>query len=156
MSDSQSEQQLTRDLVAAGGAATLATLTAEGDPFASYVLTAPDQDGAPLMLLSKLAVHTRNLQRDARASLLYVREADAGSEAMTALRVTLTGSAVKDDDPEMRRRYVARHPDAARYAGFTDFSVYRFEIATAHLVAGFGRIVTLTADELRAVSRDAS
>ena len=155
MSDSQSDQALIGELVKAGGAATLATLAADGDPFASYVLTAPDQDGAPLMLLSRLAVHTRNLQGDARASLLYVREPDAGSEAMTALRVTLTGRVVKDDDPEMRRRYVAHHPDAARYAGFADFSVYRFEIAAAHLVAGFGRIVTLTADELRGAPRGA-
>ena len=100
------------------------------------------------MLLSALAEHARNLARDPRASLLFVREPEPGSEAMTAMRLTLTGRAEKDADPENRRRYVARHPDAARYADFSDFSLYRFEIAAGHLVAGFGRIVALTEGEL--------
>jgi putative heme iron utilization protein len=153
MSDLQSDQELIQEAVGAGGVATLATLTAEGAPFASYVLTAPDQHGAPLMLLSRLAVHTKNLERDARASLLYVRRPASGEEAMTAVRVTLTGRALKEDEEDARRRYIARHPDAARYAGFSDFSVYRFEIIAAHLVAGFGRIVTLTAGDLRGARR---
>jgi hypothetical protein len=145
----KSNQELAREiLAAAGGAATLATLTAEGGPFASYVVTATDTDGAPLMLLSALAEHAKNLARDPRASLLFVREPEAGSEAMTAARLTLTGRATKDADPKSRRRYVARHPDAARYADFSDFALYRFEIEAGHLVAGFGRIVALSREQL--------
>lgn len=143
-----SNQVLARELLAAGGAATLATLTPAGGPFASYVLAAPAKDGAPLMLLSDLAEHAKNLARDPRASLLVVREPEQGSEAMTATRLTLTGRAVKDADPGARRRFVARHPDAARYADFSDFSLYRFDIEAGHLVAGFGRIVPLTRKEL--------
>ena len=137
-----SDAALAKGLLAAGGAASLATLEPGGGPFASYVVTAPGPDGAPLLLLSRLAVHAGNLERDPRASLLFVRE-PAGGEAMTAVRLTLTGEARKDDDPALRGHFVAHHPDAARYAGFADFSVYRFEIAAAHLVAGFGRIVSL-------------
>ena len=143
-----SNQALARELLAAGGSAALATLTAEGGPFASYVVTAPSADGAPLMLLSDLAEHARNLARDSRASLLFVREPEPGSDKMTAMRLTLTGRAAKDADPDERRRFVARHPDAARYADFSDFSLYRFEIEAGHLVAGFGRIVALTREEL--------
>jgi heme oxygenase (biliverdin-IX-beta and delta-forming) len=141
-------QMLARELLAVGGAATLATLMPAGGPFASYVVTAPAEDGAPLMLLSDLAEHAKNLARDARASLLFVREPEPGSEAMTAMRLTLTGRAAKDADSESRRRFVARHPDAARYADFSDFSLYRFDIEAGHLVAGFGRIVPLTRKEL--------
>jgi putative heme iron utilization protein len=100
------------------------------------------------MLLSRLAVHTGNLERDARASLLFVREPAPGGEAMTAARLTLVGRCGKDSDPEARRHYLARHPDAVRYSDFADFSLYRFEIENGHLVAGFGRIVGLSREEL--------
>jgi len=135
-------------LIRAGGAAALGTLGADGTPFASYVITAPGADGSPITLLSRLARHTENLERDPRASLLYVREPEAGAESMTALRVSLTGRCVKDEDPESRRHFLARHPDAARYAGFADFAFYRFEITAGHMVAGFGRIVDLTPEEM--------
>ncbi len=64
------------------------------------------------------------------------------------MRLTVTGRAGKDADPASRARYVERHPDAARYAGFSDFALYRFAIDRGHLVAGFGRIVALTREEL--------
>ena len=49
------------------------------------------------------------------------------------------GSSVTTD-PRLLARYVARHPDAAAYAGFRDFNLYRVSVERAHLVAGFGRI----------------
>jgi putative heme iron utilization protein len=143
-----SNQELARGLLVAGGSASLASLGPDGDPFASYVIAAPAADGSPLMLLSRLALHTQNLERDPRASLLFVREPPPGSETMTALRLTVTGRCAKDADPHSRRLFLDRHPDAARYAGFADFSLYRFEIDSGHMVAGFGRIVGLSRDEL--------
>lgn len=146
--NSDSNIEAARALLGTGGAATLATLGADGGPFASYVITAPAADGAPLTLLSRLARHTENLERDPRASLLFVREPAPGSESMTAERLSLTGRCVKTKDAESRRLFLQRHPDAERYAGFADFSLYRFEVAAGHLVAGFGRIVDLTPEEL--------
>ncbi len=146
--DSSSSAVVARSLLRTGGAASLATLEADGVPFASYVVTAPAVNGAPLTLISRLARHTANLARDPRASLLFVRQPQAGSESMTAERLTVTGRCLPDTDPEARRLFLARHPDAELYAGFADFSLYRFEIAAGHLVAGFGRIVDLTPDEL--------
>jgi putative heme iron utilization protein len=139
---------LARGLMLAGGPAALATLDAAGGPFASHVVIVPAADGSPLLLLSRLALHSQNLARDPRASLLLVREPPAGDEALTAVRLTLTGRCAPLDDPELRRHYVEARPDAARYAGFADFSLYRFEVAAGHLVAGFGRIVGLTSSEL--------
>jgi putative heme iron utilization protein len=146
--DTLSNAELARGLMREVRSASLGTLDDTGAPFASYVVAAPADDLSPLLLLSRLAVHTRNLERDARASLLLVREPAAEEEAMTALRLTLSGRVLRDDDPESRRFYLARHSEASRYAGFADFSLYRFQVAAGHLVAGFGRIVTLSAAEL--------
>jgi len=141
-------QELARILLTAGGPASLATLTAKNDPFASYVVTAPAADGSPLMLLSRLAQHTKNLERDSRASLLFVREPPPGEEALTASRLTLSGRCAREADAEARHVYIDRHPDAARYSEFSDFSLYRFDIESGYLVAGFGRIVSLKREEL--------
>jgi putative heme iron utilization protein len=139
---------LARELLRVGGTASLATLEPDGCPFASYVVTAPAADGVPLTLISRLARHTQNLERDPRASLLFVRQPGAGDESMTAARLTITGRCLKTDNEEARRLFLARHPDARRYAGFGDFALYRFEVAAGHLVAGFGRIVEFTSEDL--------
>ena len=75
-------------------------------------------------------------------------EAEGGS--LTAPRLSLTGRCVTHGDEDARRRFLERHPDAELYAGFADFALYRFEIEAGHLVAGFGRIVDLTREELLA------
>lgn len=140
---------LARDLLAGSGPAALATLGPGGEPFASHVLTAPDEDGSPLLLLSRLAVHTANLARDPRASLLLVRPGGIAPDAMATARLTLTGRVtVHPDQAAASQAFLARQPEAALYAGFRDFAYYRFEVLAGHVVGGFGRIVDLTADEL--------
>ena len=143
-----SDATLGRALMREAQAGALATIGSDGCPFASHVLAAPAADGSPILLLSRLAVHSQNLARDPRASLLFVRQGPAGSQSMAASRLTLTGRASKDEDPALRRSFLARHPDAAGYAGFADFAFYRFHIGSGHLVAGFGRIVDLTTADL--------
>jgi putative heme iron utilization protein len=142
---------LARSLIRDVSTASLATLTAEGWPFASYVTAAARADGSPLLLLSRLAVHTQNIARDSRASMLFVREPDPRAKTMTAERLTLVGRIVAEADQTSRDVFLKRHPDAAAYAGFADFALYRFEIAGGHLVAGFGRIVGLTPADLLGV-----
>ncbi len=139
---------LARSLMREVRTAALASLEESGGPFASYVAMAPAADGAPILLLSRLAVHSRNLERDPRGSLLLVREPPERTETMTALRLTLTGRVVQDENPDLKGRFLACHPDAVRYSSFADFSVYRFSIAAGHLVAGFGQIVSLTPGDL--------
>jgi putative heme iron utilization protein len=120
----------------------LATLDAEGGgPYASLVGIASDFAGAPLLLLSTLARHTRNLAADSRASILLA--AEGAADPLADPRVSLQGRLLRTEDPADRRRYLARHPEAAGYAGFADFGVFRLEVSGAHLVAGFGRIVDL-------------
>ncbi len=125
----------------------LATLTAgSGDPYCSLVNVATAADGAPLLLISQLAVHTRNIHADARVSLM-LDERKPG-DPLEGARVMLGGIAAPADGGEARRRYLARHPDAAMYAGFKDFAFYRIALKGAHLVAGFGRIVDLGPEEV--------
>ena len=127
---------------------TLASLNAEGGtPYASLVNVATDIEGQPLILVSTLAWHTRNLLADGRASLM-VAEPPASGDALTGPRVTVMGRFVPSELEQVRRRYLARHPQAALYAGFGDFSFWRMEPELAHAVAGFGRIETLDVAEV--------
>jgi putative heme iron utilization protein len=127
---------------------TLASLNAEGGvPYASLVNVATDIEGQPIILVSTLAWHTRNLLADGRASLL-VAEPPASGDALTGPRVTVMGRFVPTESAQARQRYLARHPAAALYAGFGDFGFWRLEPALAHAVAGFGRIETLEVNEV--------
>jgi putative heme iron utilization protein len=124
--------------------ASLATLSPEGSPFASLVTVATDHAGAPILLISRLAVHTQNLARDDRASLLLVEPGGEAGDPLAGARLSLTGRvSPPDDDPVIRERFLAFHPEAGGYAGFPDFSFRRFTIGGGHLVAGFGRIIDL-------------
>lgn len=118
-----------------------------GWPYGSLVLLAVDQTAAPLLLLSDLAEHSRNIRADPRVALLI--DGTAGlPDPLTGARATVLGRASVYEDAAARARYVARHPSAANYAGFKDFRLYRVEIASAHLVAGFGRIDWVAAAEI--------
>jgi putative heme iron utilization protein len=123
----------------------LATLMAgSGDPYGSLVNVASHADGSPILLISRLALHTRNILVDSRVSLMLDERADGdpleGSRIMLAGRAEETGS---DELPVLRRRYLNAHPSAETFAGFKDFSFFRIRPSGAHLVAGFGRIVDL-------------
>ena len=118
-------------------------------PYASLVLVAVDHDLSPILLVSDLAEHARAIAGDERVSLLF--DGTGGlAQPLTGPRVTLLGRARRDDDPRLAERFVARHPDAALYAGFADFHVYRVTLERAHLVGGFGRIHWLAAGDLAA------
>jgi len=137
-----------RRLLRGARTGTLASLNREGGiPYASLVNVATDVRGWPLILISTLAWHTRNLLADGRASLL-VAEPPSRGDALTGPRVTVMGRFVQTGDAGHRRRYLARHPEAAMYAGFGDFNLWRLEPDSIHAVAGFGRIETLPANEV--------
>lgn len=144
-----------RRLMRTARTAALATLdVATGSPFASLVTVATDPAGRPLLLLSRLAVHTRNAAQDPRVSLLFDdRSAAVDGDPLAGSRLTVTGRLVviaadMNVEPAARRRFLARHPEAEAYAAFRDFAIWRLEVEQAHLVAGFGRINALAASDL--------
>ena len=129
-------------LLRKGRTGALATLMpGTGDPYCSLVNVATAADGAPLFLISTLAIHTKNLIADPRVSLMIDERAEV--DPLEGARIMLMGTAVPTSDPAARHRYLARHPKAPQFADFKDFNFYRMELSRIHLVAGFGRIVDL-------------
>jgi len=144
--DAKTPADRARLLMASAKTATLAT-SRSGWPFASLVLTAFDPMGAPLLLLSDLAEHAKNIKAEPRVSLLF--DGTTGlDDPLTGPRVTLMGEAKGVDREDLLARFIARHPTASAYAQFRDFRLYRVAPVRAHLVAGFGRIHWIEAAEL--------
>src|SRR5690242_13784871 len=152
--------RLVRDLVRGRDRAALATALPgpageAGWPYASLVLVAVDHDLAPILLLSDLADHSKAMAADDRVSLLF--DGTAGlDQPLTGPRVSLLGRARRTDDAGLKRRFLARHPDADLYAGFADFKFYRISVERAHLVGGFGKIRWLHETELMPASAKSS
>jgi heme iron utilization protein len=144
----------------------LATVN-HGTPYASLTGVASDQQGCPIMLLSDLARHSRNIAGDNRASLLLeegqpgvidpqgLEKSGSGrdgfADPLVRPRISLTGrieAITAEEKPKLQERYLARHPDAVRFAHFSDFRLYRLRPDEGHMVAGFGSIHDLLAKQL--------
>jgi putative heme iron utilization protein len=136
-------QGTARDILRRIRVATLATLDPlSGFPLATLVNVADDADGAPILFLSGLSLHTRNLLADPRASLLL---ADIGKgDALAHPRLTLVGRCAPSDAPGLKDRFLAAHPKGAIYAGLPDFRAFRFAVEGVHLNGGFARAAPLT------------
>lgn len=145
--DNFDPQRAAKRLLREAGTGGLATLLPDGAPYVSLVTVATCADGAPILLLSKLARHTANIAADPRVSLLLA-ESRPG-DPLEGARVSLSGIVARTENPDARRRFLARHGSAENYAGFADFGFFRIELTGAHLVAGFGRIADLDAEKLR-------
>ncbi|MGE0802777.1 MAG: HugZ family protein [Lautropia sp.] len=143
---------LARRLLRATPLATLATLEpGSGWPHASLVTVATTPEGSPLLLLSSLALHRRALAADPRCSLLFVDPSRSRGvrDPLTTPRLTVYGRARPADDiAAARRRFLARHAKAARYADFADFGFLTVAIERAALNGGFARAYTLEAADL--------
>jgi putative heme iron utilization protein len=149
-----------KKLLREGRSVALATLmVGSGDPYCSLVNVATAPNGAPLLLLSKLALHTKNILADSRASLMLDERNSfktLDGDPLEGARVMLMGTLAATEDAAARTAYLRRHPEAEMYAGFADFAFYRMAIGRAHLVAGFGRIVDLSTQDILTDVSDAS
>jgi putative heme iron utilization protein len=111
-----------------------------GFPFGSVMPYGLDDHGRPIFLISTMAMHTQNLQSDARASLLVTQE-DTDGEPLGASRVTLVGNALPVPNTqlsEVRRLYLERHTNSKYWIDFEDFSFYRMDVIDVYYVGGFG------------------
>jgi putative heme iron utilization protein len=140
---------LARSLLRRRREGALATLmTGSGDPYCSLVNVATHPDGSPILLISRLALHTRNILDDSRVSLMLDERAEG--DPLEGSRIMLMGraeEAVAPDGDILRRRYLNAHPSAESFVDFQDFSFYRIRPSAIHLVAGFGRIVDLKPEQ---------
>jgi putative heme iron utilization protein len=143
---------LAKSLLRATRSGTLSTLDRNsGYPFASLVNVATDADGSPVILISRLATHTANLEKDGRASVLL---AETGKgDALAHPRLTVLGrfapvARESKEGQRLRRRSLARHPKSELYADFPDFAFWRMAVVSAHLNGGFARAADLKASDV--------
>jgi putative heme iron utilization protein len=108
-----------------------------------------DNRGRPTFLISSMAIHTQNLRRDPRASLL-ITPAAAHNDPLAVARLTLMGTVARvsqDDLMQVRNAYLERHPEAGRWADFGDFAWFRMELRESYLVGGFGVMGWISAED---------
>ena len=131
-----------RTLVANGTLAALATASDDGAPWASLVAYAPLADGTPVLCLSTLAEHGRNVVRDPRASIM-VGQADVAGDPLDSGRVTLAGRLVEPEGEELveaKAAYRKAAPASGLYGRFGDFTYYVLRIERVRWVGGYGRM----------------
>src|SRR5215469_12590744 len=150
--------RLAKSLLRRSRQGALATLMAgTGDPYCSLVNVASHPDGSPILLISRLAVHTKNILADARVSLML--DERAAGDPLEGARIMIAGRAKEAGDDEravLRARYLNAHPSAESFVDFEDFSFFRIYPSGAHLVAGFGRIVDLKPEQFLTDVSDAA
>ena len=150
--------RLARSLLRRSRQGALATLMAgSGDPYCSLVDVASHPDGSPILLISRLALHTKNILADARVSLML--DERAAGDPLEGSRIMLAGhaeGASGEDRAILRRRYLNAHPSAELFVDFKDFSFFKIWPIAAHLVAGFGRIIDLKPEQFLTDISDAA
>ena len=115
----------------------------DGWPSASLVTVATHWDAGPILMLSDIAQHAKNIQADNRIALLF--DGTTGfANPQEGPRVSVVGRLVKTADERLHRRFIAGHPRAALYAGFADFNFYVLKVEKIHFVGGFARAVWLS------------
>ena len=145
-----------RTLVSAVTVGYLATLGENGDPWCSLVVYGPDAAGNPVLLVSTMAEHGRNLANDPRASL-GVNDPSAPGDPLDRPRITLAGRCVRPQGPAAEAAldaHVAAIPGARLYAGWDDFSIWVLEVERVRWVGGFARMDTVAPEDYRAAEPD--
>lgn len=156
MSSAEDIAGAARALVRRALKGSMATIDAKnGYPYASLVTLATDASGAPILLISNLARHTANLANDPRASIM-VDETGAHADPLQGARVTVHGKVERTKEGAVRRRFLARHPEAFFYADFPDFGFFRLAVEGAHYIGGFGRIFDLAPSDLLIPTEEAA
>lgn len=122
-------------------AGTLATHARDphGFPYPTLLPFASDARHRPVILVSRLAEHTRNLQDDPRAGFLVALT--SGDDVLSAPRMTMIGLFEPSDaevDSPLARRYLRYHPDAARYLALGDFAFWTLRVERLRYIGGFG------------------
>jgi putative heme iron utilization protein len=152
----RSPAEESRTLVARGRVAALATLSDDGGPWSSLVMYAALADGTPVVCLSTLAEHGRNLARDSRASVV-IGEPEMAGDPLDSGRVTLAGRVEEPLGAELeqaRAAYRDASPASERYGTFGDFTYYVLRIERVRWVGGYGRMDSTHAAAYHAAEPD--
>ncbi|MGU3431902.1 HugZ family protein [Actinomycetes bacterium M1A6_2h] len=144
-----------RTLASTTNVATLASLTSDGDPWASFV-TYGLLGGQPVLCVSHMAEHGRNLAGDPRASLAIVTP-DANADPLASARITLAGTAERPVGTELaaaRDAHLAAVPAAKYYVDYSDFTLWVLRVQRVRWVGGYGRMDSATEQDYAAAVPD--
>jgi len=109
-----------------------------GYPFGSITPYCISPDGQPVILISTIAQHTKNIAADNKVSLIaYDPQAD---DTQAAGRVTYLANAIKTQDELMAERYYRFYPNSRNFHQTHDFSFYTLELVRVRYIGGFGEI----------------
>ena len=120
----------------------------EGYPFGSIAPYVLDYDGQPVMLISDIAQHTRNIKQNNKVSLTIFDR--YSNDPHASGRLTWIGDAepVNPGDTEISRRYLRYFPSSESYFQAHDFSLYCIHLRRSRFIGGFGQIFWVEADEM--------
>ncbi|MCP9274675.1 HugZ family pyridoxamine 5'-phosphate oxidase [Mycolicibacterium arenosum] len=144
-----------RTIAASTNTGTLASLTATGDPWASFI-TYGLLGGAPVLCVSNLAEHGRNLAGDPRASIAIVAPATE-SDPLANSRITLAGEVEQPSGDELaaaRQAHLDAVPAAKYYVDYSDFTLWVLRVQRVRWVGGYGRMDSATAQDYAAAEPD--
>lgn len=143
-----SDAELSRSLIAATATGVLSTLTEDGYPYGSVVSHVVDNAGNPIILISDLAEHTKNIRSDSRASMLVNELHTSAGDPLVGASLTLIGHlSLFKDGQELENRYLKKHPYATDYASFKDFNFWKLNVERCRFVGGFGHMSWMTAND---------
>lgn len=127
-------------------------------PYCTFVMVAFDYDCSPIILLSDLSEHTKNINKNKTVSIMFCEEQPLSDyfpkfqkkiklnsvisyeDPMSRPRVTVIGDLEKTNHENQRRRFISRHPESKLYSSFADMNVYKLNIKSAHLTGGFAKV----------------
>jgi heme iron utilization protein len=112
-----------------------------GYPFGSVTPYCTDRLCRPIIYISHIAQHTKNIVADSRVSLTVVEKTDS-DDVQAQGRVTCIGDArpVAAADDDVRERYFRYFPPARQYERTHGFEFFRLELVRVRFIGGFGQI----------------
>ena len=128
----------------------LATHSVEmpGYPFGSVTPYCLDRAGEPVIYISRLAQHTKNIAANPLVALLVADEGEVDVQTLARASYLARAEPLADPDPDVAERYFHHFPGGRDYQGLGDFVFHRLVIWRAHYVGGFGRIRWIDRAEL--------
>ena len=143
--------------MAAANSGALASLSEDGSPWASIVAFGATRAGEPVLVVSTMAEHGRNLAREPRCSIAIAEPVPEGEDPLDRARITLAGHVIVPEGEEADsalEAHAERYPFARGYATYADFTTYVLRVERVRWVGGFARMSTVEAADYAAADID--
>ena len=116
------------------------SIDAPGYPFGSVVPYCLDRRGCPVLMISRIAQHTKNIQANPKVSLIVTQGEIDDIQSAARLTCLSDASRIREEDEDTPARYYRYFPNSQNYHKVHDFDFYRLELARARYIGGFGDI----------------